>query len=51
MTKLALMVCSLFAINHFGNIDLSTIAHLGDYAIAVVVALLAMPWVSQQFDA
>lgn len=50
MTKLALMVCSLFAINQLDTLDLSLVAHLSDYVIAVVVAILVMPWISQQFD-
>jgi len=50
MMKLALMVCSLISINHFGSLDLSTVAHLGDYGIALLITFLVMPWVARQFD-
>lgn len=50
MLKLALMASSLFTLDHFGTINLSTVAHLSDYGIAALIALLAMPWVVRQFD-
>jgi hypothetical protein len=50
MKKFALMACTLFAVNHFATIELSAVAHLSDYLIAVLVAMLVQPWVVQQID-
>ena len=50
MMKFALIVGSLFAVNTYSTIDLSTVAHLSDYAIAVLIAMMVQPWVVSQFD-
>ena len=51
MKNLALIACALYAVNHFETIDLSVVAHLSDYVIAVLIAMLIQPWVVQQIDA
>jgi hypothetical protein len=50
MMKLVLMSCSLIAANHFAWIDLNAIPHLGEYATVLLVSLILMPWVANQFD-
>jgi uncharacterized membrane protein YadS len=51
MKKLALIACALYAVNHYAAIDLRAVAHLSDYIIAVLIAMLIQPWVVQQIDA
>lgn len=50
MMKLILMTSSLIAANHFSWIDLQAIPHLGEYAKVLLIALVVMPWVANQFD-
>lgn len=50
MKKLALMVIALLAVNHFTQIDLNSVAHIKDYAVALLLALIAQPWVVSQLD-
>ncbi len=50
MKNLLLMTCSLIAANHFNWIDLNAIPHLGEYAKVLLIALVLMPWVANQFD-
>ena len=50
MKKIALMVTTLLAVNHFVPFDLNSLAHISDYAIALLVALMIQPWVVNQFD-
>ncbi len=48
--KLVVLACSLIAANHYAWIDLNTIPHLGEYAKALLGALIFMPWIASQFD-
>ena len=48
--KYILMASSLIAANHFGLINLQAIPHLGEYAKVLLIALVLMPWVANQFD-
>lgn len=50
MMKLILMTSAMIAANHFNLIDLHAIPHLGEYAKALVIAAVLMPWVVNQFD-
>ncbi len=51
MKKLVLIAGSLIAAKHFALIDLNAIPHLAEYAKALLVALIFMPWIAHQFDA
>lgn len=50
MMKLVLMACSLIAANHFNLVDLNAIPHLGEYAKVLLISVVLMPWVANQFD-
>lgn len=50
MLKLLSLVAVLLAVIHYAGMDLSSIAHLKDYAEALLIAALAQPWIVRQFD-
>ena len=50
MKNLVLIAIALLAVNHFSQIDLTSIVHLKDYAVSLLVALMVQPWVVGQLD-
>lgn len=48
MLKLIAVVAVLLAVIHYAGMDLSSIAHLKDYAEALLIAILAQPWIVRQ---
>ncbi len=50
MLKLLSLVVALLAVIHYAGTDLSSIAHLKDYAEALLIVVLAQPWLVRQFD-
>lgn len=50
MLKILSLIAVLFAVIHYSGIDLGSIAHLKDYAEALLIAIIAQPWIVRQFD-
>ncbi|MHB8471953.1 MAG: hypothetical protein ACYDC8_03690 [Gammaproteobacteria bacterium] len=50
MLKLIPLILVLLAVIHYAGTDLSSIVHLKDYAEALLIAVLAQPWLVRQFD-
>ena len=50
MMKLVLMAFTVITANHFNLVDLHAIPHLGEYAKVLLISVVLMPWVANQFD-